>query len=115
MRATVVVFPGSNAEAELARTLGDLCGAKTTLLWHHETRLPEGTDIVALPGGFSYGDYVRCGAIAKACPVVPAIREHAARGGNLLGFTRHRRRSYLSRHRCLGALLARYLYDLRNR
>jgi phosphoribosylformylglycinamidine synthase len=85
MRATVVVFPGSNAEAELIRTLRDVCGAETTVTWHRETSLPGGTDLVALPGGFSYGDYLRCGALAKACPILPAISEHASRGGYVLG------------------------------
>jgi phosphoribosylformylglycinamidine synthase I len=85
MRATVVVFPGSNADAELVRTLRDVCGVETTVTWHRETTLPDGTDLVALPGGFTYGDYLRCGAIAKACPILPAIAEHAARGGYVLG------------------------------
>ena len=85
MRATVVVFPGSNAEAELVRTLRDVCGVETSVTWHGETRLPERTDLVALPGGFSYGDYLRCGAIARTCPIVPAISEHAKRGGHVLG------------------------------
>jgi phosphoribosylformylglycinamidine synthase I len=85
MRATVVVFPGSNAEAELVRTLRDVCGVDTRIAWHRDTRLPPDTDLVALPGGFSYGDYLRCGAIAKACPIVPAIVEHASRGGYVLG------------------------------
>jgi phosphoribosylformylglycinamidine synthase I len=85
MRATVVVFPGSNAEAELVRTLRDVCGIETSVTWHRETSLPDGTDLVALPGGFSYGDYLRCGALAKACPILPAISEHASRGGYVLG------------------------------
>jgi phosphoribosylformylglycinamidine synthase subunit PurQ / glutaminase len=85
MRATVVVFPGSNAEPELVRTLRDVCGVTTHVCWHAETRLPAGTDLVALPGGFSYGDYLRCGAIAKACPILPAIVDHAKRGGYVLG------------------------------
>jgi phosphoribosylformylglycinamidine synthase len=85
MRATVVVFPGSNAEAELVRTLREVSGVQTTVTWHTETALPEGTDLVALPGGFSYGDYLRCGAIGKVSPIVPAIVHHAARGGFVLG------------------------------
>jgi phosphoribosylformylglycinamidine synthase I len=85
MRATVVVFPGSNAEAELVRTLRDVSGVETSVTWHHETTLPGGVDLVALPGGFSYGDYLRCGAIAKACPILPAIADHASRGGYVLG------------------------------
>ena len=85
MRACVVVFPGSNADSEMIRTLRDVCGAETTVLWHTDTTLPEGVDLVALPGGFSYGDYLRCGAIAKVSPIVPAIRRHAERGGFVIG------------------------------
>jgi phosphoribosylformylglycinamidine synthase len=85
MRATVVVFPGINADAEMIRTLKDVCGVETTLVRHTEHDLPAGTDLVAIPGGFSYGDYLRCGAIAKVAPIVPAIVKHAARGGYVLG------------------------------
>lgn len=85
MRACVVVFPGLNADAEMIHTLRDVCGAPTTVLWHTDTALPAGTDLVAIPGGFSYGDYLRCGAIAKVSPIVPAIRAHAERGGYVLG------------------------------
>jgi len=85
MRACVVVFPGSNADAEMIHTLRDVCGASTTVIWHTETSLPSGIDLVAIPGGFSYGDYLRCGAIAKVSPIVPAIRAHADRGGYVLG------------------------------
>ena len=85
MRACVVVFPGSNADAEMIRTLRDVCGAPTTVAWHTDTSLPAGTDLVALPGGFAFGDYLRCGAIAKVSPVVGAIRAHAGRGGYVLG------------------------------
>jgi phosphoribosylformylglycinamidine synthase len=85
MRACVVVFPGSNADAEMIHTLRDVCGAPTSVVWHTETALPAGTDLVAIPGGFAYGDYLRCGAIAKVSPIVPAVREHAARGGYVLG------------------------------
>ncbi len=85
MRAVVVIFPGSNADAEMVRTLRDVCGAETSVVWHTEQALPAGVDVVALPGGFSYGDYLRCGAIAKASPILGAIRAHAARGGYVLG------------------------------
>ncbi len=85
VKAAVIVFPGSNADAEMVRTLHDVCGAPTNVVWHTETSLPPGTDVVALPGGFSYGDYLRCGAIAKVSPIVPAIKAHAARGGWVLG------------------------------
>ncbi len=85
MRACVVVFPGLNAETELAHTLRDVCGTPTQIVWHTETALPAGVDLVAIPGGFSYGDYLRCGAIAKVSPIIPAIRAHAERGGYVLG------------------------------
>ncbi len=85
MRACVVVFPGSNADAEMIRTLRDICGAPTTVAWHTDTSLPPSTDLVAIPGGFSYGDYLRCGAIAKVSPIIPAIVAHAERGGFVLG------------------------------
>jgi phosphoribosylformylglycinamidine synthase len=85
MRASVVVFPGSNADAEMIRTLRDVLGLRTTVVWHAESALPPSTDLVALPGGFSFGDYLRCGAIAKVSPIGRALREHAARGGWVLG------------------------------
>jgi len=85
MRACVVVFPGSNADAEMVHTLRDVCGVPTKVVWHTDVALPGGTDLVALPGGFAFGDYLRTGAIAKVSPIVPAIRAHADRGGYVLG------------------------------
>jgi phosphoribosylformylglycinamidine synthase subunit PurQ / glutaminase len=85
MRACVVVFPGSNADVEMIHTLRDVCGISTTVAWHTDTALPSGTDLVALPGGFSFGDYLRAGAIAKVSPIGPALRAHAQRGAWLLG------------------------------
>jgi len=85
MRAAVVVFPGSNAEVEMVHALRDVVGVPTELVWHKQRELPAGTDLVAIPGGFSYGDYLRPGAIARAGAIVPAIREHAERGGLVLG------------------------------
>ncbi len=85
MHATVVIFPGSNADAEMIHTLRDVVGVRTSTAWHRDAELPAGTDLVALPGGFSYGDYLRCGAIAKASPIIAAIRRHAERGGYVLG------------------------------
>lgn len=84
MRAAVVLFPGLNADAEMVRTL-TLVGAEVRTVWHTETTLPAGTDLVAIPGGFSYGDYVRCGAIAKVGPIMRAVAGHASRGGLVLG------------------------------
>jgi len=85
MHATVVVFPGSNADAEMIHTLRDILGMTTVVAWHKDAELPAPTDLVAIPGGFSYGDYLRCGAIAKVSPLMPAIRRHAERGGYVLG------------------------------
>jgi phosphoribosylformylglycinamidine synthase len=84
MHAAVVVFPGSNREADVARALR-LSGAKVSLVWHADTALPAGTDLAVLPGGFSYGDYLRCGAIAGRAAAMDAVRAHAARGGHVLG------------------------------
>lgn len=84
MRAAVVVFPGSNCDRDLAVALA-AAGADVDMVWHKETDLPAGVDLVALPGGFSYGDYLRCGAIAAQSPVVRAVKAHADRGGYALG------------------------------
>lgn len=85
MHATVVVFPGSNADAEMVHTLRDVVQVRTSVVWHRDAELPAGTELVAIPGGFSYGDYLRCGAIAKVSPIVAAIRRHVERGGYVLG------------------------------
>lgn len=84
MRAAVIVFPGSNCDRDLAVALR-AAGAEVTMVWHKEADLPAGTDLVALPGGFSYGDYLRCGAIAAQAAILPALRAHAERGGYALG------------------------------
>jgi phosphoribosylformylglycinamidine synthase len=84
MKAAVIVFPGSNREGDAVRALR-LAGAKVEKVWHAETDLPAGTDLVVLPGGFSYGDYLRCGAIAGRAAVMDAVRAHAGRGGSVLG------------------------------
>src|SRR5262245_44947144 len=85
MHATVVIFPGSNADAEMIHTLRDVVQVHTETAWHRDAELPAGTELVAIPGGFSYGDYLRCGAIAKTSPIVAAILRHAERGGYVLG------------------------------
>lgn len=84
MKAAILLFPGSNREGDVARALRQ-AGASTEIVWHAEHDLPAGTDLVVLPGGFSYGDYLRCGAIAGRAPVMDATRRHAARGGLVLG------------------------------
>lgn len=84
MKAAVVTFPGSNCDRDLAVALGQ-AGADVVRIWHKDSELPAGIDLVAVPGGFSYGDYLRCGAIAAHSPIAGALRAHAARGGYLLG------------------------------
>jgi phosphoribosylformylglycinamidine synthase subunit PurQ / glutaminase len=85
MKAVVVLFPGSNREQDAARALRQAVGKGPAILWHAEHDLPQGTDLVVLPGGFSYGDYLRCGAIAARAPIMRAVSSHAARGGLVLG------------------------------
>jgi phosphoribosylformylglycinamidine synthase len=82
-RIAVVTFPGSNDDRDAAHALG-LLGADAELIWHAEEELPP-VDAVVLPGGFSYGDYLRCGAIARFAPVMGAVSEFAAGGGPVLG------------------------------
>jgi phosphoribosylformylglycinamidine synthase len=84
MKAAVILFPGSNRDEDVARAL-KRAGAAVTKVWHGEATLPRGTDLAVLPGGFSYGDYLRCGAIAARAPVMDAVRRHAGRGGLVLG------------------------------
>ena len=85
MRAGVVVFPGTNRERDMALALQRVSGRKPAMLWHRDTALPEGLDLVVLPGGFSYGDYLRCGAMAAQSPIMQAVKAFAARGGHVLG------------------------------
>src|SRR5579871_1544444 len=84
MKSAILVFPGINRERDMARTLKLVSGREPAMVWHAETALPAGTDLVVLPGGFAYGDYLRCGAIAARSPVMDAVREFAARGGRVL-------------------------------
>ncbi len=84
LKAAVLLFPGSNRERDAARAL-ERAGASVEIVWHHSDRLPPGTDLAVLPGGFSYGDYLRCGAIAARARVMEAVAEHAAHGGLVLG------------------------------
>jgi phosphoribosylformylglycinamidine synthase len=86
MKAAIIVFPGTNRERDMAIALERATGGrKPAMLFHRETALPAGTDLVVLPGGFSYGDYLRCGAMAAQSPVMRAVRDFADRGGLVLG------------------------------
>jgi phosphoribosylformylglycinamidine synthase I len=85
MKSAVLVFPGINRERDMARALKLVSGREPAMVWHADTALPAGTDLVVVPGGFSYGDYLRCGAIAARAPIMDAVRSHAERGGLVLG------------------------------
>ena len=85
MKSAVVVFPGINRERDMARTLKIVSGREPAMVWHADTGLPAGTDLVVIPGGFSYGDYLRCGAIAARSPIMDAVRGFAGKGGLVLG------------------------------
>ena len=85
MKAAVIVFPGSNCDRDVAVALRAVTGTAPAMVWHAETALPDGIGLVALPGGFSYGDYLRSGAIAARSPVMRAVVEAAGRGLPVLG------------------------------
>src|SRR6202162_5282783 len=85
MKSAVLVFPGINRERDMARALKLVSAHDAAMFWHAETALPKGTDLVVVPGGFSYGDYLRCGAIAARSPIMDAVRGFAAAGGLVLG------------------------------
>ncbi len=84
MKAAVIVFPGSNCDRDLAVAF-ERAGAEVAKVWHKDTELPAGLDIVGIPGGFSFGDYLRCGAIAAQSPICRAVVEYANRGGHVIG------------------------------
>ncbi|MHA3841554.1 phosphoribosylformylglycinamidine synthase subunit PurQ [Sphingomonas aestuarii] len=85
MKTAVIVFPGSNCDRDMAVALEAVTGKKPAMVWHGDSDLPAGTDLIALPGGFSYGDYLRCGAIAARSPIVRAVADAAERGVPVLG------------------------------
>jgi phosphoribosylformylglycinamidine synthase len=85
MKSAVVVFPGSNCDRDCAVALERSTGSKPTMVWHAETELPAKLDLIVLPGGFSYGDYLRCGAMAAQSPAMRAVAEAAERGVAVVG------------------------------
>ena len=84
MKAGIVIFPGINRERDMAIALENSFGTPPRMLWHKDTDLG-GVDLVVVPGGFSFGDYLRCGAMAAQSPIMRSVHEHAARGGYILG------------------------------
>ena len=85
MKSAVIVFPGSNCDRDLAVAIEAVTGRAPAMVWHRDTELPEGTGLIALPGGFSYGDYLRCGAISARSPIVREVIAAAERGVPVLG------------------------------
>jgi len=85
MKSAVIVFPGSNCDRDLAVALRSVSGNAPTMVWHRETELPDGVDLIAVPGGFSYGDYLRSGAMAARSPIMRAVIDAANRGVFVLG------------------------------
>lgn len=85
MKTAVIVFPGSNCDRDAQVALHQATGQAPTMVWHKDGTLPDDTDLVMVPGGFSYGDYLRCGAMAANSPVISQLHAHAERGGYILG------------------------------
>jgi len=85
LKAAVIVFPGSNCDRDCKVAIERSTGATVMMVWHQETALPAGLDLIVLPGGFSYGDYLRCGAMAALSPVVAEVRTAAGRGVAVAG------------------------------
>jgi phosphoribosylformylglycinamidine synthase len=85
VKSAVIVFPGSNCDRDMAVALEAVTGQKPAMVWHRETELPPGLDLIAVPGGFSYGDYLRSGAMAARSPVMAAVKAAAERGASVLG------------------------------
>ncbi|MBY8975581.1 phosphoribosylformylglycinamidine synthase subunit PurQ [Rhodobacteraceae bacterium NNCM2] len=85
MKSAVIVFPGSNCDRDMEVALTEASGKPAERVWHKESALPDGLDLVALPGGFSFGDYLRCGAIGARSPIMKSVVDFAERGGMVLG------------------------------
>jgi phosphoribosylformylglycinamidine synthase subunit PurQ / glutaminase len=85
VKSAVIVFPGSNCDRDLAVALELVTGRRPEMVWHRETELPDGVDFVGVPGGFSYGDYLRSGAMAARSPVMGAVKDAAGRGVPVIG------------------------------
>jgi len=85
MKSAVIVFPGSNCDRDMAVALETVSGQKPNMVWHGETEFPDGLDLIAIPGGFSYGDYLRCGAMASRSNIIKALIKAAEKGTKILG------------------------------
>ena len=84
MRVAVVTFPGSNCDRDVSVAVTKITGKKPVSIWHQDHEIPN-CDLIIIPGGFSYGDYLRCGAVAANSPIMREVKNHASRGGAVLG------------------------------
>ena len=85
LKAAVLVFPGSNCDRDCKTAVETTVNGKVDMVWHQDTTLPSGLDLIVIPGGFSYGDYLRCGAMASLSPIMAAVKAEAERGVSVLG------------------------------
>jgi len=85
MRSAVIIFPGSNCDRDMYTTIEKITGKQSHRVWHADSKLPEGLDFIAIPGGFSYGDYLRCGAMAARSPIMSEVIKSAKKGLYILG------------------------------
>ena len=85
LKAAVLVFPGSNCDRDCKTAVETTVGGKVDMVWHEDTTLPSGLDLIVIPGGFSYGDYLRCGAMASLSPIMQAVKAEAERDVSVLG------------------------------
>jgi phosphoribosylformylglycinamidine synthase len=85
LKSAVIVFPGSNCDRDLAVALEQVTGGKPAMVWHQDSELPDGTDFIGIPGGFSYGDYLRSGAMAARSPIMRAVKDAADGGVPVIG------------------------------
>ena len=85
MKSAVLVFPGSNCDRDLAVAIEQVTGRAPAMVWHREAELPQDTDFIAIPGGFSYGDYLRSGAMAARSPIMQAVTDAAGKGVPVMG------------------------------
>ena len=84
MRVAIIVFPGSNCDRDMMVAIEHITGRQPALIWHKDTSI-DPVDMIILPGGFSFGDYLRCGALAAHSPIIDSVLDHASRGGAVLG------------------------------
>ena len=109
MRVAIVVFPGSNCDRDIFEAIKPISNKMPKFVWHKETNI-ENFDLIIIPGGFTFGDYLRCGALASSSPIIKSIRNHASRGGAILGdFDRNKTSARnLNQKQCVKIFMSRF-------